>query len=165
MAWTGALADLGYDDDEMLDRTPLMPGQAEPPDYPLGCMFSLAESDLIEAAGEGGEIGDEMRFAAMAEVTSCHQGTSGDRVELQIEMFAGDDGEFFKLSEPGWLSLTDRELGKMGLDADCDVGDLIHLIGEARLDSLHRSEFGETASLQILRLSYAEDENDEGREG
>ncbi len=162
MAWQGALADIGYDDDEMLDRANAAAGPIDPPEYPFGCSFCLAEADLIKAAGEEGKPGDEMRFAAMAEVTSCHRGTSGDRVELEIKEFAGADGKFFELSQPGHISLTDRELGKMGLEADCEVGDLIHLIGDARLESVSRSSFGETANLQITKLSF-EDESEEGR--
>lgn len=175
MAFHRDPVDLEYDDDDLLDR---MSASYEPPSYPYGCQFSLAEDDLEQAAGEKGRVGDVMRFAAMAEVTSVYSGTKDSRIELKINEFAGDDGKFFEITKDigdkddftyqrfGCLCLGTPELQKMGLEADCELGDLIHLIGDAKLESVSRTEKGgDIASLQITRLTFAEDESTESQEG
>lgn len=175
MAWAKEPASLEYDDDELLDR---MTAEYEPPSYPYGCRFDLDEADLIKAAGEAGKPGDTLKFAAMAEVTSVFSGRQDSRVELQISEFAGEDGEFHPIKDKpddatddetwrhfGCICLSNAELEKMGLEADCERGDTIHLIGELQLENIARNERGEMANLQITRLTFAEDESDESREG
>ena len=174
MAFRREPVSLEYDDDELLDR---MSCSYEPPSYPYGCQFYLDEADLEEAAGEKGRVGDSLSFSAMAEVTSVHCGPRDSRVELRITEFAGDDGKFFEIAKDagdkddftyqrfGCVALCNAELEKMGLEADCELGDTIHLIGEARLESLSRTEKGgDVACLQITKLTF-EDESAESREG
>lgn len=175
MAFRKDPVSLEYSDDDILDR---MTADYEPPSYPYGCQFRICEDDLEQVAGEPGDIGDTMKFAAMAEVTAVHQSADGSRVELKITDFAGEDGDFVQIKdEPEgvddsapWLScgcvcLSQTELEKMGLEADCERGDLIHLVGELRLESISRTEQGgDVATLQITHLSYVEDESSESRE-
>jgi hypothetical protein len=157
-----SLAPMEYSDDEKWDR---MSGpDVSPPDYPPGLQFSICQDDLTEAGAEDGEPGDTMRFAAMGEVTSIFKGREDCRIEIQIGEFAGDDGKFFDLSEPCYISLCSAELDKMGLDADCERGDMIHLIGEARLENMSSSSYGgERCMLQVTHLTF-EDESEENRE-
>lgn len=156
------LRDMAYSDDEILDRK--YPKEPEPPDYPVGLCFSISEKDLEEAGAPGGDHGDVMNFGLMACVTFVHESEDGCRIELEGGMFAGDDGEFHELETPAHICLTEDELSKLGLDSDCEIGDLIHLIGTARLSSRMRSEFGNSCTLQITHLACAEDESEEDRE-
>lgn len=155
---------LAYDDEELYDCAKGMPDDYEPPAYPGGCSFQISLADLEKAGAEDGEPGDTMRFAAMAEVTSVFKGLKDCRIELEICLFAGEDGQFFDLTQPAAICLCGPELEKMDLDADAERGDMIHLIGTARLDSTTSSEWGEMATLQIVEMTY-EDESEESREG
>lgn len=163
---------LEYDDEDLYDqRHP----EYEPPAYPYGCRFDIDEGDLQKAAGEKGKPGEVMNFSAMAEVTSVRAGKNDCRVELQIKQFAGEDGKLFDIEQPkknegelswygsnfGCICLCGPELDKMGLEADCDLGDTIHLTGEVCLEGLSRTEArGDVATLQITKLAF-EDEGDE----
>lgn len=161
MAWQKPPVSLEYDDDDILDR---MVGQdVEPPSFPPNLCFSISEDELEQAAGATGNVGDCMAFAAMAEVSSVHISEAGRRVELTIKQFAGDDGKFFDLKMDGHICFCDYELDKLGLDCDCEVGDMIHLMGDVCLKAVHRSEFGQTAELQITSLTF-EDESTESRD-
>lgn len=175
MAYRNEPVSLEYDDDDILDQIAV---DDQPPSYPYGCQFTLAEDDLEQAVGETGKVGEELRFSAMADVTSAYVGDGGSRVELAICEFAGEDGHFFEIApypagkdeEPwnrfGCICLTGSELEKLGLDAaDAEVGDTIHLIGDACIKGISRNEDrGEVVTLQITRLTY-EDESAESREG
>lgn len=165
MAWA-SLVSLAHDDEEKYDLAKGLPDSWEPPDYPSGCCFSLTAADLAKAKAEGGDPGDSMRFSAMGEVTSIHKGVDTCRIELELTRFAGDDGKFFDLENPSHICLTQAELGKMDLDADCERGDTIHLVGTARMETSSSTEYGgETVGLQIVELGYVEDESGEAREG
>jgi hypothetical protein len=156
------LSHLEYTDEEKYDR---VSPSYEPPDYPPGLSFSLSSDDLEKAEAHGGQPGDMLTFSAMGEVTSVFKGRDDCRIELQIGEFAGEDGKFFDLSEPSYISLCNAELEKMGLEADCERGDTIHLIGEARMESSSSTEHGgDRVTLQITHLA-AEDESSESRDG
>lgn len=157
-------SDLGHDDEDRYDLEKGMPESYSAPDYPPGCCFSISAEDLAAAGAEGGEPGDEMRFSAMGEVTSIYKSMDGCRVEIQIGEFAGEDGKFNDLSAPAYVCLCERELGKMGLEPDCERGDMIHLIGTAHLQSSSSTEYGgDMCMLQITSLTY-EDESSESRD-
>lgn len=160
MAWRSAPVDMAYDDDELIDRQ--MP-EYEPPSHPPGLIFCVREEDLEKAGCCDGDPGDVMRFSAMGAVTSVVLGPKGSRIELELNEFAGDDGKFFDLEVPAHISLSRAELDKMDLDEDCDVGDTIHLIGEARLETVMRTDGMNLATLQVTALTY-EDESAESRE-
>lgn len=155
--------EMAYDDEEILDR--LIGPEGKIPDYPPGLCFSLS-GDTIKAIGaEGIKPDDSMRFSAMGEVTSVYVGREDCRIELQVSHFAGPDGKFQELEMPSHLCLCGPELNKMELEADCERGDTIHLIGEARLEGKSDTEWaGEQYSFQVTKLTY-EDESDEAREG
>jgi len=158
--------DMSYSDDDILD----MPAQdSDAPEYPCGLCFSISEDDLEKAGESEPEIGAKMRFSAMADVTSVMKYPDGERVELRITDFAGEDGKFFELSMPCCICLTDQELEKLCMDADCRPasddyeGDMLHMIGTVRIDGVARSEFGSSIRLQITEMSV-EDESEESRE-
>jgi hypothetical protein len=164
MAWAD-LKSMAHDDDRLYDLAKGMPDDYEPPEYPMGLQFSISKEDLSRAEAEGGEPGDTMRFAAMGEVTSIFKGRDDCRIEIQLGEFAGDNGKFFDLSAPSYISICSAELEKMGLEADCERGDMIHLIGVARMESSSSTEYGgDTAMLQIVEMT-CEDESVESREG
>lgn len=153
------------DDHDAYDMAKGMGPDYEPPEYPPGLCFSLCAADLKSADAEGAKPGAVMRFSMMGEVTSIFHGMDDSRVELQVDEFAGEDGKFFKLKEPCHICLCDGQLMKMGLEADCERGDTIHLIGEACVQSCSDTEFGgERCSFQVTKMNF-EDESTESREG
>lgn len=156
---------LAHDDDDLYDLSKGMPKDYEPPEYPPGCCLNIAKEDLERSGAEDGELGDTMRFSAMGEVTSIYKAIDNCRIELQIGEFAGEDGKFFDLSQPTYMCLCERELDKMGLEPDCERGDMLHLIGTARMDSASSTEYGgDMVCLQIAEMTW-EDESVESREG
>jgi len=169
-----ALQSLQHDDEDRYDLEKGMPDDWEAPDYPSGCCFSISKADLAKAGCEDGEPGDTCRFSAMGEVTSIFKSVDSCRIEIELQQFAGEDGKFFELDQGGdnafpgnpSIYLCQRELEKMGLEADCERGDLIHLVGTARMESASSTEYGgDMHCLQITELSAAEDESDESRNG
>jgi hypothetical protein len=165
MALRPPLVDLAHDDDDLYDLAKGMGRDYEPPEYPSGLCLSLCEEDLEAVGGKDAKPGETMRFSAMGEVTSIFVSRDDARVELEVAKFAGEDGKFCDLSEPGHICLEESQLAKLGLECDCERGDTIHLIGEARVESCSSTEFGgDRCMLQITGLTYVEDESGEGRE-
>lgn len=158
------LASMAHDDEQLYDLAKGMPKDYDPPEYPPSLSFTLSSDDLKEAGGEGGQPGETMRFSAMGEVTSIFRSEDDCRVELELTEFAGEDGKFFDLDDPAHICLCAAQLDRMGLEADCERGDTIHLIGEARLVSCVESELGDRCMLQITAMTF-EDESAESREG
>jgi hypothetical protein len=163
MGWA-SLVDLSHDDEDKYDLEKGMPEGYDAPDYPQGCCFSVSQADLEKAGMEDGDPGDTCRFSAMGEVTAIFKGIDNCRIEIQLGEFAGEDGKFFDLEQPGYICLCERELEKMGLEADCERGDTIHLVGTARMESSSSEWGGDMCQLQIVELS-AEDESTESRNG
>jgi hypothetical protein len=162
MGWA-ALKSVELTDDEKVDHLMKVSGAPEPPDYPAGLQFSISDDDL-ERAGIDAKPGDSGRFSAMCEVTSTYETADDCRIELLMKQFAGEDGKLFDLSEPSHLCLCAPELEKLGLEADCEPGDMLHLIGVARMESSSNTALsGERATLQVIELTY-EDESEEARE-
>ena len=157
-----ALHSLRHDDDDLYDMSKGMPEDWDLPEYPGGCCFTIKTSDLEACGAENGTPGDVMHFSAMACVTSVFKSETGCRIELEVMLFAGEDGKFCELSDPKpCICLTAPEIEKMDLDADCALGDLIHLMGTARLTSCSSSDWGEVCTMQITDLAFAEDESNE----
>lgn len=169
------MADMAHDDEQLYDLAKDMPKGYEPPEYPSGLCFSIPKSVLDATGGEDGSPDDTMRFSAMGEVTSVFRGRDNCRVELRLTQFAGEDGKFTDLDEDDdrpWMTpsicLCGPELGRMDLEADCELGDTIHLIGTVRLESLSNDGFsGEQARLQVIQLACEDEstESTESREG
>lgn len=165
-------ADMAHDDEQLYELSKGMPDDYEPPEYPQGLCFTLPASVLEQVEAAGGDPGDTMRFSVMAEVTSVFRGMDDCRVELRITDFAGEDGQFIDLGDDDdmpWMApslcLCEAELDKLGLEADCELGDTIHLMGTVRLESLSNDGFsGERARLQVTELSFVENESEESRE-
>lgn len=160
-----SLKSMAHDDESLFDLSKGMGPGYEPPEYPGGLSFSMPMSDLEQAGAGEGKPDDTMRFSAMGEVTSVMNGREDCRVEVRLNKFAGADGKFFDLASAPTICLCDPQLEKMGLEADCERGDMIHLVGTARLESVSDTEWGgEMAVLQITELTF-EDESQESREG
>jgi hypothetical protein len=159
------LKSTAYNDEEMYDMSRGMGPNYEPPEYPCGLCFCISKDDLEKAGGEGAEPNATMRFSAMGEVTSTFLGREDCRIEVQLSEFAGDDGKFFDLETPACICFTGPELEKVELSNNAEMGDLIHLIGEARVESISENEFsGGMVQLQVTALDY-EDETAEARAG
>lgn len=165
-----SLKSLKHDDDDLYEMSRGMPDDYEPPEYPTGCCFTLTKEALAEIGGDGGEPGQTIQFSAICEVTSVFRSVKDSRVELKVTELAGPDGQYFNTdnTDNPWLApcicLRGAELEKIGLEADAEQGDLLHIFGSARLESLSSNEFsGEQASLQITDLDF-EDESEEARE-
>lgn len=160
------LKSVAYDDEELYDRSRGMPPDYEPPEYPCGLCFSVSKADLAKAGGDGGEPGATMRFSAMGEVTNTFQGIKECRIEVELSQFAGEDGKFFELEHPAHICFQGPELEKVEMSDNAERGDMVHLIGTARLESISDQEYadGPMASLQITELTY-EDESAESRAG
>jgi hypothetical protein len=173
------LVSLQHDDEELYDLSRGLPDGMDPPEYPSGCCFSLPKADLVKIGGEEGRPGHTMRFSAMCQVSSVHDALDKSRVELEVMMLAGEDGHYFEtgatnsadegsvapgMSERPCICLCGPELRKLGLEADAERGDLLHIFGTARLESLSSTEYGgDRACLQITDLDY-EDESEEALE-
>lgn len=151
-----------YSDDELLDR--YMGSEPEMPCFPPGLCFTLNKESLAEMGVEGIKPDEIMRFSAMGEVISIYAATDDCRIELELHELAGPDGKFHDMEMPAHICLCAAELEKMDMEADCERGDMIHLIGMARMKSRSESEFGDSACFQIEEL-VAEDESEEAREG
>jgi hypothetical protein len=159
-----SLKSLAYNDEDHFEHLRKMTNGPELPEYPPGLCFSVPLSDLEAVGAEDGDPDDTMRFSAMGEVTNVFKGREDCRIELRLTEFAGEDGKFCELSVPPCICLCGPELEKMELEADCERGDTIHLIGTVRLESVSDSEYGgEMACLQITELT-CEDESTEARE-
>lgn len=159
------LKSVAHDDEELWDKSRGMPDGYEPPEYPPGMCFCLCEDDLEAAGVTGAKPNATMRFSAMGEVTSTFMDREDCRIEVQLTEFAGEDGKFFDLSQPAHICFTGPELEKVEMSDNAECGDTVHLIGEARLESMSDSEFGgQMARLQITHLTY-EDESAESRMG
>lgn len=62
------------------------------------------------------------------------------------------------------ICLTETELAKLGLEADCDVGDMIHLFAMAKVTSVSATDTGSGTRCRIeLAITdlAVEDEDDE----
>lgn len=160
-----AVGSIAYSDEELYDQAVMMHGGPEPSDYPPGCKFSVSGADLKRAGLTDTTPNDSIRFSAMGVVTSVFNGREDCRVELELTELAGPDGKFADLDNPAHICLCGPELEKMDLEADCERGDTIHLIGRARVESRSENEYvGNVCTLQITELKY-EDESSESREG
>ena len=166
------LKSMAHDDEALYDMAKDMPAGYEPPEYPIGLSFTLPQSVLDEVGAEDGDPDDMLHFALMGEVISVFRGRDDSRVELRVTQFAGEDGRFVDVNDnedQPWLSpticLCEPDLDKLDLEADCEIGDTLHLIGTVRLESVSNDGFsGEQVRLQITELTV-EDESTESREG
>jgi len=65
------------------------------------------------------------------------------------------------------ICLTERELEKLGLEAECEVGDILHLNAFAKVTSvsISDSDSGKTCRIElVLTHIAAEDEDEEAEE-
>ena len=59
------------------------------------------------------------------------------------------------------ISLTEKDLGRLELDADCEVGDLLHMVSMSRVTSVSKNENGCRIEMQIIDIEVLEDETEE----
>jgi hypothetical protein len=160
------LASVEYSDDEKFDRI-MDQSKAGPdqPDYPPGLQFTISREDLGKFCEGDCAPGMTLRFAAMGTATSVMRDMDGCRIEVELGEMAGDDGKFVKMDSPPSVCLCGPEMEKIDLEEDCERGDMLHLIGTARVERTTSHEFGgDMVSLQIIELAV-EDESEENRDG
>lgn len=58
------------------------------------------------------------------------------------------------------ICLCDEELKKLGIDADCDVGDYLDLRGFATVLAVHKEDGSNRVELQIEKLSIENESNE-----
>lgn len=154
------LASLEYTDDEKIDR--LIGPEPKAPDYPEGLSFSLGRDDLGKICEGPCEPGMTLQFMAMGEALSVYRGTDEIRIEVEFCMMAGADGKFAEMDQPPCICLCGSELEKLDLADDAEKGDMIHIIGTAKIVSTSSPRYGEDGvSLQIVEAAI-EDESTEG---
>lgn len=158
------LKSIAHDDEDMFDLAKGMPDDWTPPEYPSGCCFTISQTDLEKAGGEGGDLADVLNFSAMGEATSIFRDMDDCRIELEITEFAGPDGKFFTLQNPAHICLRRSQLEKIDLGEDAERGDFLHMVGIAHIAHMRSDEYGgDMVGLQITHLSYLEDESTETR--
>lgn len=59
------------------------------------------------------------------------------------------------------ISLTHEELDKLGLDDNCEVGDILHMVCMAKATSVNKNENGCRIEMQIFDIEVLEDESAE----
>ena len=165
-------ANMEFDDEEKYDHVHATDGGVTGPsipyfgaaddDYPCGLKFYVTADDLDRLGAADGEPGHTTHFCAEGTVTSVHKGLKGSRIEIEIEELGASEDDMIRLDQPGHICFTERELEKMGLDCDCDLGDGICLEGMARLESLSKSKHGmDEACLQITDLTFLGGDEDD----
>jgi hypothetical protein len=158
---SGPLREMGYTDDEMLDHM-IGPG-AEMPEFPPGLSFTMDKATLEQIAEGEAAPGAMLNFAAMGTVLSVTRDRrEGCRIELELTMFAGPDGKFEALEGAPSICLCDGECEKLDLDDSCEKGDLLHLMGMARVERTNDPQFGDgTVTMQVTHLACVENESEE----
>jgi hypothetical protein len=155
-----------FDMDKARRAGPITPTD-DLPEYPPGMRFTIREC-CYEALGiDQVKPGSTVKFAALCRVTSCNHRTDGCRIELEIDMLQLGDGELAELDEMARPSicLDENDHDRLDLDDDCETGDLLHLMGEARVMSVDDNRFmGGSCTLQIEQGFVAENESTEGDE-
>lgn len=59
------------------------------------------------------------------------------------------------------ISLSEKELEKLDLPADCEIGDILHMVSMAKVTNFNKSENGCRIEMQIFDIEVLEDENEE----
>jgi hypothetical protein len=163
------LASMALSDDEQIDwlKDRGMFGHApaadEPPEYPPGLCFTVREADFENLGISGAKGGDEVRFAAFARVTSCSHQADSCRVEAEFDMLSLGDGDMVELDQMcrPCICMDENDHERLDLDEECEVGHMLHLIGEARVKSVDDRQWdGKSLTLQIVEMAV-EDETEE----
>jgi hypothetical protein len=154
-------ASMRLSDDEQYDfiknRLQVGAGDIEPPEYPPGLCFTVTKANL-EALGVDGATPDAtVKFAAIARATSVNHSRTGCRIECEIDLLSLDGGEMVEMGDgmrPA-ISLDENDHERLDLDqAGCERGDMLHLIGTARIERTSDTEYGgKSACLQIIEAS------------
>jgi hypothetical protein len=159
---------MALNDDQLYDMARARAGSAvdagDLPDYPPGMRFTIRECCFERLGIEDAKPGATVKFAAFARVTSCNLRTDGCRVELEIDMLKLGDGEFAELDEMGRPSicLDEHDHDRLDLDPDCETGDVLHLMGQARVMAVDDNRFmGRSVTLQCEEGLVVEDEDRE----
>lgn len=165
MAVFRQMHDLEYSDDEKYDQ---MVSRVEPeddgPDYPEGLKFMIMKSELAKFCDSDCEPGMTIRFAAMGTATSIDRGREDCRIEVELGEMAGEDGRFVELDMKPSICLCGPELEKIDLEEECEKGDMIHIVGTARVERVSSPAWGEdSVYLQIVEAAI-EDESQENRD-
>jgi hypothetical protein len=160
-------ASMAYSDDEILDQ--MRPSMPEPREYPGGLSFTISAEDVERCGGEGEcRPGDVIDFAMMIQASAVERKIDGCRIEGQIMMLSLGDNPLVEMPDDGMrpcICLLDGDMERLDLDDDAASGDLLHLIGRARVEATNESQYssGKRATFQIIEASVEdEDQEDAG---
>ena len=105
-----------------------------------------------------------MGFGKMVDMAKTPVEIKEEKAEMAVPAMEGDMPKY------PWglcISLDNESLDKLGADADCEVGDLVHIMAMAKVTSVSQNETTEGTNkrveLQIVQMSV-EDESTEGDE-
>jgi hypothetical protein len=90
--------------------------------------------------------------------------TPAEKVEEAVEMMAPPAMSIPDVPYGLCISFSEVELEKLGLDADCSVGDMIHVFAMGTVTSVSKSDHGSGPSARVeISLTHigVEDEDDE----
>lgn len=137
----------------------------EPPEYPPGLCFSIPEQHLEDLDIDDAVPGAVVKFGAMVEATSCHHTEDACRIEASIKMVSIDGGPYVEVDSGPCICLNENDHEKLDLEQGCERGDLLHLIGMARVSTIRDTEYGgKCVELQITDCRV-EDESTETEDG
>lgn len=169
MAAMRKFASMAHSDDELFDMAKARAGinDSDIPEYPPGLRFTVREC-CFERLGIDGAVqpGATVKFAAMARATSVNRRTDGCRIEAQIDMLSLDEGQFAELEEgmqPS-ICLNENDHERLDLDDDAEKGDLLHIIGSARVDSTDDPSWGDKSVTFQITDATVESESQESRD-
>lgn len=155
------MASLEYTDEEKFDR--MFPEMPEPEIYPSGLMLMIDKADLGKLCDGECAPGMTLRFAAMGTATSVYRDSDSVRIEVELGQMAGENGQFAEMDRPPSICLCGPEMEKLDLAEECERGDMIHIIGSARVQSVSSPSYGgDMVGLQITEMCV-EDESEENR--
>jgi hypothetical protein len=156
------LKSMALSDDEIYDWAKARAGMSEePPEYPPGMRFTVREGDFGALGVDVARPGESVRFAALARATSVRRDNDGCRMEVEIDFLSLSDSDMVELGEIGrpCLCLDQNDHDRLDLDDEVDRGDMLHLIGTAKVEAVEDTQWGGKAlTLQVVEAAV-EDED------
>lgn len=152
------LRSMAHDDDQLFDMAKSRAGLGggDLPEFPPGLCFTVREANFDALGIEKCDPGDVVKFAAFARATSVSRQVDACRVEAEIDYLSLGDGEMAELDDtmrPS-ICLDESDHERLDLNEDVSQGDMVHLIGMARVNSVDDTPWGgKSISLQITHAS------------
>jgi hypothetical protein len=162
-----SMRSMAHSDDELYDMAKARAGLGNDdlPEFPLGLRFTVREPSFETLGIDDALPGAAVKFAALARATNVSRRTDGCRIEAEIDMLALDGGKMAELDDTARPSicLDENDHDRLDLDEDCERGDMLHLIGMARVESVDDTEYGGKAV--TLQITHASVENEDMEAG